>query len=189
MTPSELLAFFLAITVAILALPITLQSFRSASFRSGYRYRSLVSLFAGLTLIAAYFAWRDHNSVQQLKALIDVPPYDRSVYVPRAAEIRTIARSLPANVPPDFPLTRQEAEQARNELISAKDSGTFWILETSSRPPSVLNFYKDADHRRGWEIAEQSSIHLVLRHQNTTLTIFFLDDFPRPDTAIVYDLN
>jgi hypothetical protein len=182
MESAQLFALFLVLTVVLLAL-------RRASWRPRFYYWPSVAVFAVLAVFTGYFAWRDHDSVRQLKALVDLPPYDRSVYVPRAAEIRTIARSLPANVPPNFPVTRQQNEQVRNELMSAKDLGTFWILETSSSPDSILYFYKNENHRKGWEITEQSRIHFVFRRQSSTLAIFFLDDFPRPGTTIVYILH
>jgi hypothetical protein len=148
-----------------------------------------MAVFGVLALCAGYFAWRDYDSVRQLKVLVDLPPYNKSIYVPRAAEVRTTARLLPPNLPPNFPLSRQESEQVRNELMSTKDSGTYWILETSRSPDSIHDFYEKPIHRQGWEIIEQSRIHFVFRRQNSTLTIFFVDDFPRPNTGIVYILH
>jgi hypothetical protein len=182
MTLAVLFALFFGATLLFLAL-------RRGHWSSPRYYWPSVAILASLVLLTGFvghFAWRNHESIRQLKALVDLPPYDKSVYVPRGSEIRTIARLLPANVPPNFPLTRQENERTKNEMESAKDLGTFWLLETSSRPDSVRDFYEEEQHRQGWEIAEQSPIDVVLKRQNSTLEIFFLDDFPRPGTGIVY---
>jgi hypothetical protein len=175
MTSAGLFALFLVVTVLLLVIGRT-------SWRPRFHFRATLTVFAFLTVFAGYFAWRDHESVGQLKALVDLPPYNKTIYVPKGEEMRTIARILPSNVPPNLPLTRQELEQVKNQIMSTKDSETFWIIETSGSP----DFYESEDHRRGWEIAEQSRVHFVLRRQSSTLTIFFLDDSPKPDTAILY---
>jgi hypothetical protein len=182
MTSTALFVLFLAVTALLLAV-------RGVLRRAWFYDWPLISVLGLLTVLAGYFAWRDHDSILRLQALVDLPPYSKSIYVPRGAEMRTMARLIPANVPPNFPLTGQESEQVKSEIVSAKDLGTFWILETSSRPESIHDFYKNESHRKGWEVAEQSRIDLVLKRQGSTLTIFFMDDFPRPDTAVVYILQ
>jgi hypothetical protein len=179
MTANDLFALFLVVTVLLLVL-------RCTPWSSRFHFWPTVAFFVLLTVFTGYFAWRDHEAVGQLKALVDLPPYNNSIYVPRGEEMRAIARLLPAAVPSNFPLTRQETEQVKTEIMSSKDLATFWIIETSSSPDSVHDFYESEHHRKGWEIAEQSRIHLVLGRQGSSLAIFFLDDFPRPDAAIVY---
>jgi hypothetical protein len=184
MKSTSLLMLFLLAAVLLLALRGPVR--RATSRRFYFYYWPSVLVFSVLALCSGYFAWRDHASIQELKTLVDLPPYDKSVYVPHGTEIQTIARLLPANVPPNFPLTRQQTEQIRKDLMLPKGLEKFWILETPSSPDSVHDFYQGGNHRQGWEISEQSRIHFVLRRNGSTLTIFFLDDFPRPDTAIVY---
>jgi len=179
MTPAELFMLFLPATVVLLALG-------RSSWRPRFYYWPLLAAFAFLTVLTGYFAWRNHESIRQLKVLIELPPFDKSVYVPRRAEIRTIARLIPANVPPNFPMSRQEMEQVKKEVASAEDLGTFWILESKISLDAIRDFYEKENHRRGWEITEQSRIHFLLKRENSTLEIFFIDDFPRPNTAIVY---
>jgi len=187
MTSAGLFTLFALATVLLLAFRRPAR--RAVSPRFFCYYWALVLAACFLASITGYFAWRDQASIRELKTLVDLPAYERTIYVPDNTEIRTIARLLPGNVPRNYPLTRQESEAIRKNLMSSRDSGRLWILVTSSAPSAIRDFYQIENHRLGWEISEQSQVHIVLKRGDSTLTIFFLDNFPRPQTAVVYLLR
>lgn len=179
---TQLFVFFLSVTALLI-------SARRASWCPRMNYPVLLLTFSGLTACTGYFAWRDYASIRELKHLIDLPPYDSTIYVPRTSEVRTIARLLPSRLPPNYPLSAGESTALKNDLAKAKDYDPTWILKTSHTPAFVRDFYQDEKRRKGWTITVDTPVGLILKNQKSVLTIFFTEDFPRPGTSIVYVLS
>jgi len=173
MTPVALFLFLAAVFAGLVALQ-TVTRIRGARLTV-----STTAIFC-LTVIAGFFAWR---------SLIDVPPYDQTIYVPNQQEVHSIAAVLGAVPVMSYPFSREQAQQIKRDLLSQHASADYWILETSAKPAAIRDFYKMTSHRRDWEIVEESNTHFALRRNQSRLMIFFLDDFPRPQTSIVYVLS
>ena len=55
-------------------------------------------------------------------------------------------------------------------------SGASWVFEFDGEQAALLDYYRDAPHRDGWEIAEDSDVLLILTKENQRLTISANDD-------------
>ena len=182
MTPVALFLFLAAVFAGLVALQ-TVTRIRGARLTV-----STTAIFC-LTVIAGFFAWRSHRAIRQLQSLIDVPPYDQTIYVPNQQEVHSIAAVLGAVPVMSYPFSREQAQQIKRDLLSQHASADYWILKTAAKPAAIRDFYKMTSHRRDWEIVEESNTHFALRRNQSRLMIFFLDDFPRPQTSIVYVLS
>jgi len=181
-----------------LLLAILLLALTAVFFWSGYRApphafqsRSRAGFFICLALtgFAAYFAWRETRTIGELAELIDpVPSITDVTYVPTSAEVETIAQFL-AGVPGRGTLgTTQEERRDLAERVSERRT-EYWIIKTGLGSDSVFEFYRDAAPRRGWTIETDKPPWLLLARGSETLVLFVTDDFPRPETKILYGFS
>jgi hypothetical protein len=165
--------------------------------RHSWQYRSRGGFVAMLVLagFTGYFAWREARTIRALAQLIDpVPEITDVTYVPTAAEVAGISQFL-ATVPGGrFRTTQEErrdfAERARETAEQAEQHRSdYWLMKTALSPDSVFAFYREAAPRRGWTVETDDAPWLFLSRGAERFVLFVTDDFPRPETKILYALS
>lgn len=64
-----------------------------------------------------------------------------------------------------------------------------WTFRAAGTPETIYRFYADEAHRRGWAVVVNSNIYLVMKKNDSVLSISFLYDRAAGDSVLVYSLE
>ena len=180
-------------------LTILLSVVTAVFYWAGYRgphhsfqYKSKVGFFfaLALTILAAYFTWREARTLSELSELVDPLPSitDVITYVPTSTEVSALSQLL-SKVPGEGSLG-SDREAHRNLTEQTQNRRTeYWIVSTRLRADSVVAFYRKTAPLRGWRIATDSPPWLTLKRDSERLILFVSDDFPRPGSSVLYGFS
>jgi hypothetical protein len=156
--------------------------------RSAFRRLGQACFFVGLGLVAftGYFAWREHKTVSELARIVEpIPRITDVTYVPSPVELQAVARALAAAPGRTFTGNTQEERRATARKIE-NIHNRYWLFRTELRSEEVMNFYREPEHRQGWNVKTQTGSWIMLEGTVGSLTIFAADDLPSRGTRVIY---
>ena len=151
------------------------------------QYHSQVGffIFVLMAVFASYFATRNFSAIGELSAIIDpVPEITEVSYIPTKSEASAISNMLGTTTPPH----NKDSQLQLNKLIHERRT-EYWSVTTPLPASSILKFYRDNAHKKGWTVKNESLPWLMFTRGPEKLSIYISDNDSGIGSKLLYSLE
>jgi len=132
--------------------------------------------------------WRENQSLRALSEIVDVPKVTQAYAPPNGREMKFLGRTLTKGPQYNRIVTPEDSKEL-SKTIAASGDYDMWVIETPLSPPDVRRFYEDESHRRGWQLASDAEIVILLKREDKSMLISFDKSKSGKGTTVIYYLE